>query len=163
MKQLLLMRHAKSSWDNAELADHDRPLNKRGRRDAPRMGKWLCDQGVIPGRIISSTAVRARKTAAVVAEACGMDDHLELDRSLYFGDVSEWVALIAETDSEIQSVMLVGHNPGLEDFLEHLIGHYERLPTATVACVELPIDAWQNLSTNSSGRLLAIWRPKELP
>ena len=71
MKTLLLMRHAKSSWDDPDVADHDRPLNKRGKKDAPRMGQWLAEQGLTPEVIVTSTAKRARKTAELVAESCG--------------------------------------------------------------------------------------------
>ncbi|MFG0335704.1 MAG: SixA phosphatase family protein, partial [Maioricimonas sp. JB049] len=83
MKTLLLMRHAKSSWADPSKADHDRPLNARGKRDAPRMGQWLLEQNLVPDRIVSSTARRARKTASRVASGCGYTAEIVHERALY--------------------------------------------------------------------------------
>ncbi len=156
------MRHAKSSWDAPELSDHDRPLNRRGKRDAPRMAQWLFEYGIIPDRIVSSTAKRARKTAEEIANRCGIAERLELNRELYFGDPESWVELLRDTETEAACVMLVGHNPGLEDFLEQLTGQYERLPTAAIAHVELPAETWREFRIEGGGRLVTVQRPKEL-
>lgn len=156
------MRHAKSSWDAPELSDHDRPLNRRGKRDAPRMAQWLFEYGIIPDRIVSSTAKRARKTAEEIANRCGIAERLELNRELYFGDPESWVELLRDTETEAACVMLVGHNPGLEDFLEQLTGLYERLPTAAIAHVELPAETWREFRIEGGGRLVTVQRPKEL-
>ncbi len=163
MKNLLLMRHAKSSWKFAELADHDRPLSKRGKRDAPRMGEFLREQGLIPDLIISSTAKRARKTAQAVAEQMESGVALQLVRELYFGTAQSWLQLLQSCDPSVESVLLVGHNPGMEQFLESLTCDYESLPTAAVAWVELPIESWGELSEHIAARLVHVWRPKELP
>lgn len=156
------MRHAKSSWDAPELSDHDRPLNRRGKRDAPRMAQWLFEYGIIPDRIVSSTAKRARKTAEEIANRCGIAERLELNRELYFGDPESWGELLRDTETEAACVMLVGHNPGLEDFLEQLTGQYERLPTAAIAHVELPAETWREFRIEGGGRLVTVQRPKEL-
>ncbi|WP_339909912.1 histidine phosphatase family protein [Symmachiella dynata] len=162
MKDLFIVRHAKSSWDAPELSDHDRPLNRRGKRDAPRMAQWLFEYGRIPDRIVSSTAKRARKTAEEIANRCGVAERLELNRELYFGDPESWVELLRNTETEVVCVMLVGHNPGVEDFLEQLTGQYERLPTAAIAHVELPVESWRDISIEGGGRLVTVQRPKEL-
>jgi phosphohistidine phosphatase len=162
MKELFIVRHAKSSWDAPELSDHDRPLNRRGKRDAPRMAQWLFEYGRIPDRIVSSTAKRARKTAEEIANRCGIAERLELNRELYFGDPESWVELLRDTGTEAACVMLVGHNPGVEDFLEQLTGQYERLPTAAIAHVELPVESWRDICIEGGGRLVMVQRPKEL-
>jgi phosphohistidine phosphatase len=163
LKQLFIVRHAKSSWDSPELSDHDRPLNRRGKQDAPRMAQWLWEYGIIPDRIVSSTAKRARKTAEVIAQRCDIAERLELSRDLYFGDMESWTELLKGSDAEAACVMLVGHNPGLEEFLEHLTGQYERLPTATMAHVELPAETWREFHIEAGVRLVMVQRPKELP
>ncbi len=162
MKNLFIMRHAKSSWDSPELPDHDRPLNQRGKADAPRMGRWLRDYGVLPDRIISSTAKRARKTAKAVAKVLNLSDHLELDRELYFGTTAGWFESLRANGADAECIMLVGHNPGLEEFLEQVSGQYESLPTAAIAHVELPIQDWSQLDRNAGGRLVTVQRPREL-
>jgi phosphohistidine phosphatase len=162
MKTLLILRHGKSSWKDASLADHDRPLNSRGRRDAPVMGELLRDEGLVPGLIVSSTAKRARTTAEAVAEASGYEGEVLLTRYLYMADPEDYLAVLQELDSTEESVMVVGHNPGMEALLEDLTGEYERLPTAALAQVELPVDRWTELTHETEGRLVNLWRPREL-
>ena len=94
MKTLLILRHAKSSWKDASLADHDRPLNKRGKRDAPRMGRLLQEQDLVPDRIISSTAKRARNTAKAVAKACNCKDKVELTSEFYHAGPGAYLAVL---------------------------------------------------------------------
>ncbi len=163
MKTLLLMRHAKSSWKNPELSDHDRPLNKRGKADAPRMGEFLCEQELVPDIILTSTAKRARKTAQAVAEAIPRPVECEEVGELYFGSIEDWLQRIRRCDDGVQCVMLFGHNPGLEIFLEMLTGEQELLPTAAVAEIECSISHWKLLEADRSCHLAAVWRPKELP
>jgi len=163
MKQLFVLRHAKSSWNHPELDDHDRPLNKRGERDAPRMGRLLLEQTLLPDRIVSSTAARARATAEIVAEACGYGRQVVLTRELYLATPGDCLALLAQIPVEDESVMLVGHNPGTEELVELLTGRAERMPTAALARIALPIDAWRSATRDMGGDLLALWRPKELP
>jgi phosphohistidine phosphatase len=163
MKQLFVLRHAKSSWDHPELDDHDRPLNKRGKRDAPRMGRLLAEENLLPDRIVSSTATRARATAEKVAEACGYGRPIVLTRELYLATPGGCLALLAQIPDEDDSAMLVGHNPGMEELIELLTGRAERMPTAALARIALPIDTWGSLTRDMGGDLLALWRPKQLP
>jgi phosphohistidine phosphatase len=162
MKTLLILRHAKSSWKKTELADHDRPLAKRGKRDAPRMGQLLRDEDLLPDLIISSSAKRASITAETVAEESGFEGDLRLDRDLYSFDADAYLEALAEVDDIYERTMVVGHNPGLEELLELLTGEYQRLPTAALAQVELPIQSWAELSEETQGELANLWRPKEL-
>jgi len=162
MKTLLILRHAKSSWDIPALADHDRPLNKRGRRDAPRMGALLRDQGLVPDIILSSTAKRARATAELAGEAAGYSGPISLTSKLYLAAPEDYIAVLRNLPAEIETAMVVGHNPGLEDLLEELTGLAEHLPTAALARVALPIADWPELTTDVEGELKALWVPREL-
>jgi phosphohistidine phosphatase len=162
MKTLLLLRHAKSSWSDASLDDHDRPLNKRGKRDAPRMGQLLRELRCTPELVLSSTAKRARKTAEEVIQSSGLDITLRLLPQLYHADSVTFVATIRREAGAAECLMVVGHNPGMEDFLMQLTRHDEMMPTAALAEISLPIDAWQDLALDTAGALRNLWRPKEL-
>lgn len=162
MKTLLILRHAKSSWSDASLSDHQRPLNKRGRRDAPRMGALLRDEGLTPDLIISSSARRALETAEVVADESGCQGRLITTRELYHADPESYLAVAREYGGSNEIVMVVGHNPGIEDFVEQLTGHWQRMPTAALAEVKLSIDDWSDLADDAEGRLTNLWLPKEL-
>ncbi len=162
MRRLLILRHAKSSWDEPGLDDHDRPLNDRGERDAPRMGRLLSRERIVPDRIVSSTAVRARRTAEQVAEACGYGGEIVLTRRLYGADPGECLALLGELQDEDRTVLLVGHNPCLEELVERLAGRAERMPTASLALLVFSVGSWREVASGPRGKLLAIWRPKEL-
>lgn len=162
MKTLLILRHAKSSWKNPSLDDHDRPLNKRGKRDAPRMGKLLRKKDLVPDLIISSTARRARKTAKVVAKASHYDGEIRLTRSLYHAGPAEYLEVLRDLPDDYQRVMVVGHNPGMEELLELLTDIPEFMPTAALAQVALPIDRWAELDDTVPGELRKLWRPREL-
>lgn len=162
MKSLLLLRHAKSSWKDVDVTDHERPLNKRGKTDAPRIGKLLKRQELLPDRIISSSAKRARKTAARVAKASGYHGVIELSGNLYMADPAGYVEFLQLLSDDASRVMVVGHNPGLEDLLAALTGQDEPLPTAALAHLALPIDNWSDLQLNTHAELIDLWRPKEL-
>jgi phosphohistidine phosphatase len=162
VRTLLILRHAKSSWADPSLADHDRPLNKRGRRDAPRMGALLREEGLIPGLMLSSTARRARQTAEAVAEESGYEGNVLFTRELYRAHPDSIVRLLRRQPDERLTIMVLGHNPGLEDLLEILTGERQRLPTAALAQVALPISRWEVLGLETSGSLANLWRPKEL-
>jgi len=160
MKTLLLLRHAKSSWDDPEIADHDRPLAKRGRRDAPRMGALLREEELTPDLILSSTARRARKTAEAVAEESGYAGEIELHDEFYPGAPQDYLSALQKVWDEYQRVMVVGHNPGLEELLETLTGETLHLPTAALAQVALPIEHWIDLDEETEGTLINIWSPR---
>ncbi len=162
MKTLLILRHAKSSWKDASLADHDRPLNKRGKQDGLRMGKFLRKQGLAPDRIISSTAKRARKTATAVAKACHYEDKVELTQEFYHAGPGAYLAVLQNLPDADQRVMVVGHNPGMEALVCHLTGGIETMPTAAVAHITLPIEKWAELDYEVQGELLHLWYPKAL-
>lgn len=162
MRTVLILRHAKSSWKNANLSDHDRPLNRRGERDAPRMGRLLREEMLTPDLIISSDAKRALRTAELVALNSGYEREIEVSRGLYLGDPQDYVEHLSKVDDLWQRVMVVGHNPGLEMLLEQLTGEEERLPTAALARVELPLDSWRQLDGETEGKLTALWLPREL-
>jgi phosphohistidine phosphatase len=162
MKTLLVLRHAKSSWDDQALDDHARPLNKRGQRDAPRMGTLVEDYGLIPDVVISSDAVRARLTAEAVAEAAHYAGEILLDPRLYLAGPADILSLLQQVRKDAGTVMIVGHNPGLETLVEQLTGERHDLPTAALAQIGLPIDQWRDLKPSTRGRLVGLWRPKEL-
>jgi phosphohistidine phosphatase len=162
MKTLLLMRHAKSSWDNPSLSDHDRPLNKRGKRVAPRMGKLLGEVDLIPDEIISSTAKRAKMTVEGLLEACPFEGDVVYTRNLYHADVEEQIEVLQSLKDEVGIALLVGHNPGMEIFLEIICDESEHMPTAAIAYIQFDVGRWFEITTDTYGTLKHLWRPKEL-
>jgi len=162
MKTLLILRHAKSSWANAGLPDHDRPLNDRGKRDAPRMGQLIEQQGLVPDMIVCSTALRARKTASKVAKACGYRGRIEEVQTLYHAYPDDCIQYLRGLSDQYESVLLVGHNPCLEDLVQVISGQYERMPTAALAHLVLGIERWADMPSRGAGRLVEVWRPKEI-
>jgi len=163
MKTLLVLRHAKSSWHDPALDDHRRPLNKRGQQDAPRMGELVREHQLTPDVIISSDAVRARLTAEAVAEAARYTSEILLDPRLYIASPASIVAVLRTVrETNAATVMIVGHNPGLEELVAQLTGEQQDLPTAALAQIVLPIDRWRDLKVSTRGTLVGLWRPKEL-
>jgi phosphohistidine phosphatase len=162
MKRLIILRHAKSSWNQPELADFDRPLNKRGRRDAPRMGKLIAELGFVPDIIISSSAKRARDTINLAANAFDYDGEIILTRDLYAASPDSYFHVLCKLTDDIESALVVGHNPGLEDLFEEITGGYERLPTAALAVIDLDIPNWSDINEGVAGKSIGVWRPKEL-
>ncbi len=162
MKTLLLMRHAKSSWKDSELDDHDRGLSGRGKKDAPRMGELLKDEGLLPDYLVTSSARRARKTADHVALASGFRGECRLTEELYMAGPDKILEVIGQTPDACERLLLIGHNPGLEEFLERLTGTYTPLATAAVAHLEIDIDSWPLLTRHSQAELIRLWQPREL-
>ena len=162
MKILLLLRHAKSSWDNSDLADHDRPLNGRGRRDAPRMGQLLAQHDLTPDLIVTSAARRAATTAELVALAAEYPGDIHYTDELYLADPETFLDVARDTPDAVARLMLVGHNPGIEELVSALTGRDEHMPTAALACFGLAIDRWRDLTDETTAELLYLWRPKEL-
>jgi phosphohistidine phosphatase len=163
MKTLLVLRHAKSSWEDSGLADIDRPLNKRGKRDAPRMGQLIKSEDLVPDLVLTSPAKRAHKTAEAVAEESGYDGTIEVQENFYPGDPEAYIQVLRGLPDKIQQVMVVGHNPGLEELVDALTGESVALPTAALAQIKLPVDRWSQLEEEVEGRLVNVWRVKELP
>ena len=162
MKTLLILRHAKSSWNNLDLADYDRPLNKRGKQDAPRMGEFLRQQSLIPDLIISSPAKRAKKTAKLFAKAVGYKGGISLETTFYHARPETYIMILQNISYDYKRVMVIGHNPGLEALVAILTGCMEPMPTTAIAHVSLPIDRWNQLTVGMEGRLQDLWRPKTL-
>ena len=164
MKTLLVLRHGKSSWTDRGRADHDRPLAKRGKRDALRMARLISAHALVPDVVLSSTALRAKDTAErVVAAWRGSAPSVRYDRSLYHAGPDAIVDVLRRVrPPDAGRVMLVGHNPGLEELVEVLAGEAETLPTAALAHITLGIDRWSELRPRVRGMLVNVWCPKEL-
>ncbi len=162
MKTLLVLRHAKSSWRDPALDDHERPLSARGRRDAPRMGALLRESGLMPDLVLSSDAVRARLTAEAVVAAARSAGEIRLDPRLYLASPADIVSRLRTVGETVETMMIVGHNPGLEELVARLTGERRDLPTAALAQVALPIDRWRDLTLSTRATLAGHWRPKEL-
>lgn len=162
MKTLLIFRHAKSSWDDPTLTDHDRPLNPRGLKTVPLMGQWIKEKDLAPDMILSSTALRAVETAQLIARACEYTGNIQMIEHFYPGSSDDYMETLCGQAANASIIMIVGHNPGLEIFLEHLTGRKEHLPTAALAQVHLSINAWSQFMKNTKGTLVNIYRPKKL-
>ena len=164
-RELLILRHAKSDWSTASLSDFERPLAGRGNKDAPRVGEWLRQQDLVPDAVVSSPAERAKQTALKVCEAMGVGKKPILwEMDIYAADEAALRKVLARCPAKADRILLIGHNPGLEDLLLFLAGDKvaippdgKLLPTAAVARLRMPRD-WKDLSSGCA-RLLEIWRP----
>ena len=161
MKTLYLLRHAKSSWDDAKLADFDRPLNERGRTAAAFMGALMRSRGYVPDVILSSTAVRALQTTAIVSDAAKFEGKSLLEPQIYEASTGRLIQIVSEIADQYRSALLIGHNPGFESLAAWLTGSFESMPTAALAVITLKIERWSELD-GSCGKLVEIVRPKEL-
>ncbi|HEX5670827.1 MAG TPA: histidine phosphatase family protein [Sulfuricurvum sp.] len=152
MKTLYLIRHAKSEWDNPLLKDFDRPLNKRGKKNAPFMGNVLAKAHIHPDLILSSPAVRAKMTAIEIAKKIGYDsDSIFYNKSLYAASCDEIQRVLKSIPSNHKTVFLIGHNPGLTEFAEYVSGHsIENIPTCGIVCVKLKEDDWSSIGEHSA-------------
>ncbi|MFW5723654.1 MAG: SixA phosphatase family protein [Halochromatium sp.] len=167
-RELLLLRHAKSDWDTDAPSDLERPLAKRGRRDAPRIGEWLYREGLVPDLVLSSPAERARKTALKVCKGLDYDKRaIRWEAAIYEANLEHLLQVLAAYTQAPASVLLVGHNPGLESLLRYLTdGDLDEpkdgklLPTAALARLEMP-DDWRALEPGCA-LLLTLLRPKAL-
>lgn len=167
-RELLLLRHAKSDWDSDATSDIERPLAKRGRRDAPRIGEWLYREGLVPSLILSSPAERARETTLRVCK--GLDykkRDIKWDAAIYEADLETLLRVLGDYGQAPSTLLMVGHNPGLEDLLRYLadddldeVKEEKLLPTAALARLEMP-DDWSSLEAGSA-LLARIVRPKTL-
>lgn len=160
MKTLILMRHAKSSWKFPELSDKDRPLTKRGERDAPRMGKILKKEEILPEKILSSTAVRAAATAEAVAQKLDYKEEITYMDSLYMAEPAVIIEALHALPPEVKRVLVVGHNPGMEGLAQILGRKVVSLPTAAMAEIKIPIKDWMELNFGVEGDLVGLFRPE---
>ncbi len=171
MLRLALMRHAKSDWDDAALADHERPLAPRGLRDAPRMALWLAQQGFSPDRILCSTALRARQTCEILRENLPSPSRPLLLEGLYeFARMAPLRAAIANHGGDAQALLVIGHNAAIHELALHLAARGPRedmadlsrkFPTAAVALLAFDATGWPQALARR-GRLLRFMRPKRL-
>jgi phosphohistidine phosphatase len=161
MKELLIMRHAKSSWDQPYRTDFERPLNKRGRKAAPRMGEFLAERDLLPDLIVSSPAERAKQTADLFSEASGYDGELRFEQDIYHAFAGDLLAVVRGLPDEAERVMLVGHNPGFEMLVEQLCGGDVRMTTAAIAYIKLPVLSWKDVESEM-GELQWLVTPKLL-
>lgn len=163
MKKLTLIRHAKSSWDNATLADHDRPLNDRGRRDAPFMAQLMASRGWRPDLLLSSTALRAYSTAQQFAIALGMTEQdIRREARIYEAGVLQLQYLIQELDDRLSHVAMFGHNPGFGMLAASVQqqGFIGNLPTCGIVEIATEVSHWADFSP-AEARMLAFHYPKQ--
>ena len=161
MKMLTLIRHAKSSWEQPELADLDRPLNKRGKRDAPKMGQRLVQKQLQPDLFITSPAKRAFTTAKAIAEEIGYGmDELVTDDRAYTADAAELLAILRDVDNAYHDVVLVGHNPAMTNLVNYLTSEsIDNVPTCGIVRASFSVDAWSKLRRRT-GELVWFDYPK---
>ncbi len=162
-KKLYLIRHAKSSWDDPGLKDHDRPLNKRGKNDAPLMAKVLNKKGVAPDIIYSSTAVRALEFAKIIAEELGYKKkNIAASKDIYMAGENEMLNIIKQTDDKDETVFLVGHNPDITQFANSLCNNnnIDNIPTSGIFCIEFEADSWQEIDYGK-GKFKSFDYPKK--
>jgi phosphohistidine phosphatase len=170
MRRLMLLRHAKSDRSNPGARDQDRVLNARGREAAPRIGAYMATHALVPDLVLSSPAVRARETWELVAPAFSEPPKLRYEERIYQNDPDTLLTLIRQADASVHVLLLVGHNPSFQTLAEMLTasGHgdarqrlREKLPTAALAVIDFPVDAWSRLRLHS-GRLDRLITPRML-
>ena len=171
MKILGLFRHAKSDWNDAVARDFDRPLNERGRKGAAAIGRHIGEHGIRWQRVLASPAVRVTQTIEIAAEASRTKPPVIWDRRIYLASSATLLDLLRELEGDPKAVMMVGHNPGLEDLIFDLVPDdgssplrdlvEEKFPTAAYAVLELPIDSWADIAEGTA-RLVHLVRPRDL-
>lgn len=170
MKTLILMRHAKSAWDDPAQKDIDRPLSARGQKAAPRMGAWLAADGYRPDVVLCSTATRARQTLELVQPSLPKGVALEHRRGLYMASPREMLTEIGKVPEMVETVMLVGHNPGIGSLASLLCGGgdpkalanlHGKFPTAAIAVLSFNVARWSDIAAGA-GTLRAFTRPRDL-
>jgi phosphohistidine phosphatase len=160
-RQLTLLRHAKSAWDDATRKDRDRPLNDRGERDAPLMGQRLRARNARPTLLLTSPAVRARRTAQIIAREIGYPaEFLQREEDLYLASPDQIVAVLARQENTFRDVVVCGHNPGLTELANRLTGAgIDNIPTTGVVVIGLSLDRWSELD-GARGELLLFDYPR---
>jgi phosphohistidine phosphatase len=161
MKTLLLLRHAKSSWKDSAVADHDRPLNGRGRRAAELVRRFLKKQKLRPDFVLSSSSVRTRETVEIIFEEAQPAPDIRYDDALYLASSAKLLEIISALEEDRDQVLMVGHNPGIEELFFRLTGSDERFPTATLANIALVIEKWSDAG-KGRGKVEWLVTPKEL-
>lgn len=162
MKTLYLIRHAKSDWSDETLSDYDRPLNKRGMKDAPLMGSYLADKGIRPDLILSSPALRAKTTATAIAKALSYpSESIRYDETLYACDVETILSIIREVSDDIDTLFVFGHNPEFTECANLITGSdIDNIPTCGVVEMRLIKDDWKSIGENSA-KMIGFDFPKK--
>lgn len=170
MKTLFLLRHAKSSWDDPLLDDFDRPLSKRGRRSAKAIADYLNHERIRPDQVLCSASRRTRETVDRLQRRLGRALPVRFERGLYLADAATLLNRLRRLPDGLASVMIVGHNPGLENLLTLLldrsageagVSHPDAYPTGALGLLRFDIDHWQDVHPESA-RLIAFIRPRDL-
>ena len=164
MKTLYLIRHAKSSWKFPELDDFDRPLNRRGKHDAPMMGQRLHQQRIVPDLMLSSPATRTKRTAKAIAEAVGYPTSaIQYNRLIYEASAEALTELLRNCEDAANTVALVAHNPGLTELSNHLTSHYiDNIVTTGIVAIQFSFDHWAKVDRRA-GQVLWYNYPKRQP
>ncbi len=162
MKRVYILRHAKSSWDNPVLKDYDRPLKKRGKKDAKLIGEYLKEQNIKIDKIISSGAKRAKKTAKKVAKELNLE--VEIDDKLYMCEIDNILDVIQEIDDTLESILIVSHNLAVSNFVYHFIPKrdFEWIPTAGLVGIEFDVNSFKEINFSLKPNLLLFITPKML-
>lgn len=160
MKSVFILRHAKSSWKHQDIDDHDRPLNKRGKRDAPILGELLRKKHLVPDLIISSTAKRANSTAKAVAKSSGYQGKIIMDKSLYAAEPAAYIDILHRLSNEFTRVLMVGHNPVLEELVGMITGEEHIMPTCSLMHIQFSVNSWNEVDYKCRGKLLEILQPR---
>ena len=158
------MRHAKSSHDDSSLSDFDRPLNKRGISDVPKMAGWLKEHHLVPDIVISSSAARAKATAKSLAENLGAaTSEIDFHEDLYLAPPMNYREIMSRLSAEYERPVFIGHNPGMEDLVQGLGGKYQVMPTSAIAVFDVATEDWSSTASDVSAfTLKAVYRPKEI-
>ena len=160
MKKLYLIRHAKSDWSNPSLDDYDRPLNKRGKKNAPKIGVYFNKRRIYPDLIISSPAYRARTTALKIAKKINYLELIEFNEHLYEASLKTILEIISFIEDENDDVFIIGHNPSLNMLAFYLVEFTKNIPTSGVLEIEFNCDSWREIK-KSNAKLLSFEYPKK--
>ncbi len=161
-RRLIVLRHAKSAWETEAASDHQRPLNKRGRRDAPRVAERLCELGWKPDRAFSSDATRTRETWELMKPELG-DVPVSFSRDLYLAGIAAVRVAVSSIADTVRTVMVLGHNPGWEEVVHRLSGSLEGLGTCNAALLAIEANSWHEaLLLDGCWKLVEVVRPKEI-
>jgi len=162
MKILLLLRHAKSSWKDESISDFDRPLNERGKKAAQTIGRYIRKQKIMPDLVLSSPAVRARETTGIITTTAKLTAEIRYDQRIYEADPPRLVQVLSQLEDTFSSVLLVGHNPGIEDLLSLLTGSSQHMPTAALAKIRLEgVGDWSEIS-QAKAMLELMIKPRDI-
>ena len=162
MRHLMVMRHAKSAWDDPALSDHDRPLNDRGREAAEVMGAFIQEQERLPQLVLRSTATRVEETYQLMSRNWAEQPRVIVLQSLYLATVSTILQVVRRNAEQETRLLVLGHNPGLHELVERAVGPIEKFPTAALAELSYDIPTWQELKADQAPASWHLTKPKDL-